>query len=157
MGGEEIDEGASDVCCVVAEGDEAAGLDRRALAAQFAVGVAIDWTLFISMALRFDFKVISRHILYRHILSIRSSVSAAVHLQGPPPGRGDRSRQNAGTEAECAQTRRPELRYGRNGQYPFEVLSQAIECVSVFFDDPAAAPSISRKQVTLSRDFFTPL
>jgi hypothetical protein len=72
-GGEEIDEGVRDVCWTVAEGSEVAGLDRRAVAAQSAVGVAIIGTLFISIVLRFDFKVISRHILYRHIFSIRSS------------------------------------------------------------------------------------
>lgn len=44
-----------------------AGLDRRAVAAQFAVGVAIFETLFIPIVLRFDFKAIPPHIFYRHV------------------------------------------------------------------------------------------
>jgi hypothetical protein len=37
------------------------------------VGVAIFEMLIISMILRFDFKVIRRHISYRHVFSICSS------------------------------------------------------------------------------------
>ena len=73
MGGEEIDEGANDVCLAVVEGDEVAGVNRRAVAAQFAVGVATFETLFISIVLRFEFKVIPRRIFYRHLFWICSS------------------------------------------------------------------------------------
>jgi hypothetical protein len=73
MGGEEIDEGSGDVCSAVVEGDEVAGLDWRAVVAQFAVGMASFETLAISIILRFDFKVIPRHIFYRHVFSICSN------------------------------------------------------------------------------------
>ena len=78
--GEEIDEGANDVCLAVVEGDEVAGVNRRAVAAQFAVGVAIFETLFISIVLRIDFKVILRPIIYRHVFSICSSQFKQLHI-----------------------------------------------------------------------------
>jgi hypothetical protein len=62
------------------EGDEVAGVDRRAVAAQFAVGVAIFETLFISIVLRIDFKVILRLIFYRHVFSICSSQFKQLHI-----------------------------------------------------------------------------
>jgi hypothetical protein len=80
MGGEEIDEGAGDVCSAVVEGDEVAGLDWRAVVAQFAVGMASFETLAISIILRFDFKVIPRHIFYRHVFSICSSQFMQLHI-----------------------------------------------------------------------------
>ena len=58
---------------MVTEGDEVVGLDRRAVAAQFAVGVETNGRLFISIVLRFDFKATMRHISYRHVFSIISS------------------------------------------------------------------------------------
>lgn len=48
--------------------------------AQFAVGVAIFETLVISIVLQFDFKVIPRHIFYRHVFSIRSSQFKQLHI-----------------------------------------------------------------------------
>jgi hypothetical protein len=51
-----------------------------AVSTQSTVGVAIFVTLFISIVLRFDFKVIPRHILYRHVFSICSSQRKQLHI-----------------------------------------------------------------------------